>query len=75
MPSTPRADGGPTRADFGDVAHLFDAVPKFTSDKAANAGLRVGVNDCAYIGSGNGTLTEERMRGAIARSLHASDCL
>jgi hypothetical protein len=61
--------------DFGEMTPLFDAALRFSPDAPATAVIHVGVADDAYIGSGNGTVMGERLRGTIAWSLHASDCL
>jgi hypothetical protein len=56
------------------MTQLFDAALQFSRDAPGNAVIDIGGGD-AYIGSGDGTVTGERLRGTIGWSLHASDCL
>jgi hypothetical protein len=60
---------------FGELKPLFDAVLQFTSDSPADAVVEADARDGVYIGSGNGTVTGERVRGTMAWSLNGGDCL
>ncbi len=57
------------------LTSLFRAVLQFTSDSPADAVVSADDRDGAYIGSGDGTVTGERVSGTMSWSLYAGDCL
>jgi hypothetical protein len=60
---------------FRELAHLFSARLEFTSDSPSDAIVPAGGRDGAYIGSGHGMATGDRVGGTIVWSLYAGDCL
>lgn len=57
------------------LTHLFNVMLQFTSDSPAVAVVSAEGRDGVYIGSGDGTVVGERVRGSISWSLYAGDCL
>lgn len=57
------------------LSHLFEAVLQFTSDSPADAVVPAEGRDGAYIGSGHGSVFGDQVRGTMAWSLYAGDCL
>jgi hypothetical protein len=57
------------------LVHLFKVLLEFTSDSASDAVLPAERRDGAYIGSGDGTVTGDRVGGTMSWSLYAGDCL
>lgn len=59
----------------GELRPLFDAVLQFASDTPADAAIPADGCDGACIGSGEGTVTGDRLRGTMTWTLYAGDCL
>lgn len=57
------------------LTHLFNVTLQFTSDSPAAAVVSSEGREGAYIGSGDGTVVGERLRGSMSWSLYAGDCL
>lgn len=57
------------------VEPLFRAVLQFRSEVERDAVVAAEGREGAYIGSGDGTLTGERIRGTVRWSLWAGNCL
>ncbi|MCA1652497.1 MAG: hypothetical protein LC753_20270 [Acidobacteria bacterium] len=54
---------------------MFNVALEFTSDSPSDAVVSADGRDGAYIGSGRGTVTGDRIRGTMSWSLYAGDCL
>ena len=57
------------------LAQLFIAALAFTSESSSDAVVSAEGREGAYIGSGNGTVWGDRVRGTMSWSLYAGDCL
>lgn len=57
------------------LVRLFKVLLEFTSDSPSDAVVPVEGRDGAYIGSGHGTVTGDRVKGTMSWSLYAGDCL
>lgn len=58
-----------------NLTHLCEVVLQFRSDSPADAVIAAEDREGAYIGSGDGTVEGERLRGGISWSLFAGECL
>lgn len=54
---------------------LFQAVLQYRSESETDAVVAVEGHEGAYIGSGDGTVKGERLRGTIRRSLWSGNCV
>jgi len=62
-------------AETATLTLLFSAVLEFTSDSPADAVVAANGRDGVYIGSGDGTVAGDGLRGTISWSLYAGNCL
>lgn len=78
MESTPLIDTG-RRLDAAPptkrLEYLFSAVLQFTSESTADAVIPADDREGEYLGSGNGTVTGDRVRGTIRWSFYSGNCL
>lgn len=57
------------------LEHLFSAVVQFTSESHADAVIPADGREGEYLGSGNGTVTGNRVQGTIQWSFYSGNCL
>jgi hypothetical protein len=72
---TQAAIGRDTGPVSENLVRLFTALLEFTSDSRSDAIVSAEGRDGAYIGSGHGTVTGDRIGGTMSWSLYAGDCL
>ena len=57
------------------LVRIFTAVLAFTSESPSDSVVSAADRDGAYIGSGSGSVSGDRVRGTMSWSLYAGDCL
>ena len=57
------------------LVRIFTAVLAFTSESPSDSVVSAAGRDGAYIGSGSGSVSGDRVRGTMSWSLYAGDCL
>lgn len=57
------------------MTHLFDALLEFTSTSPAEAVVPPEGREGEYLGSGDGTVSGERVRGRMRWSFYSGNCL
>lgn len=62
-------------ADGATLVSLFTATLQFTSESAADAVVPPDGREGLYLGSGNGVVSGERVRGALSWSFYSANCL
>lgn len=67
--------GATAQSEEGRVEPLFRAVLQYQSTSEKDAVIGAEGREGAYIGSGNGTITGERVQGTVKWSLWAGNCV